>query len=204
MEVLMGKSINGESSIATFDERLTIPNWVARLWPCLIIHNSQVSALASVWKSGAARILRLCGRNVSVLDRSSASAVSQHSNHSKAGNLCTVPPVPQNISTTSEKEQNQCQDKHQQHGSEDHLGLPSGPMQFTPDQHPPGGADQRLTPRDGHRNGVPQHSTCLDGEQTAQAMGETSREAQEVLPGRQFWIAPNQKSREVREIAGRW
>ena len=110
----------------------------------------------------------------------------------------------QHISTTSEKEQNQCQDKHQQHGSEDHFGLPSGPMQFTPDQHPPGGADQRLTPRDGHRNGVPQHSTCLNGEQTAQAVGKTSREAQEVLPGRQFWIAPNKKAEELREIAGIW
>ena len=110
-----------------------------------------------------------------------------------AGNLCTVPHKRSsvNFSTTGEKEQNQCQDKHQQHGSEDHFSLPSGAMQFIPDQHTPGGTDQRLTPRDGHGNGIPQHSTRLDGEQTAQAVGETSREAQEVLPGRQFRIAPH-------------
>ena len=73
-------------------------------------------------------------------------------------------------------------------------------MQFTPDQDTPGGTDQRLTPRDGHRNGIPQHSTCLDGEQTAQAVRETSREAQEVLPGRQVRIAPKKPGNCEKEL----
>ena len=46
MEVLMGKSINGESSIATFDERLTIPNPQLSRQTMAVSHHPQFPGLS--------------------------------------------------------------------------------------------------------------------------------------------------------------